>query len=91
MKNIRILMMITCAVGIIGVDEKGRPANFNGMTLGSGVGLQLMISNSMAIFGQSFPEWHISSRLKPKGSERYKVESFYNFMLLNSFGVRYYL
>jgi len=82
---------VTYEDGIVGVEEKGRPANFKAVAFGGGAGLQFMITDKLALFAKTKPEWHICAGLKPKGSEGYTIDdNFNNLMLLNCIGLTFY-
>ena len=83
---------VTFEDGIVGVDEKGHPANFKAFAFGGGAGLQLMITDNLALYAKTKPEWHVAAGLKPKGSDRYTIEDkFNNLMLLNCIGLTLYM
>jgi hypothetical protein len=76
--------------GIVDGSEKGRSANFSGMTFGGGLGVQCMLTKNLAIDFRVMPELQFVLDLKTKGTKRHEVQKFTNLMLINTFGIRYY-
>ena len=74
-------------------EEKLQTTRFHGITIGSGLGLQIKIGERTAIELRALPEYQGGTRMEViKGNDgTYKVKNFGNFLLINSIGLRIYL
>ena len=74
-------------------EEKLQTTRFNGITVGSGLGLQIKIGEKSAIELRALPEYQGGTRLYVlKGNDDpYKVDKFGNFLLVNTVGLRIWM
>jgi hypothetical protein len=67
-----------------------KSANYTGMIVGLGAGIQLNLNKHIAIDLRILPEYYFGTDIKSKGESDYAIKKFNNFLLLNSFGINYY-
>jgi opacity protein-like surface antigen len=67
------------------------PATYGGIIFGLGAGVEYLFAHSVALTLNVLPEVYMGTDIKRKGSDRYEVKKFTNFMLLNSLGMRFYI
>ena len=65
-------------------------ANYGGVIFGIGVGSQLYLTERLTLDLKILPELYIGTDIRAKGSERYEIAKFSNFLLINSIGLNYY-
>ena len=67
-----------------------KSANYNGMIVGLGIGIQLNLNKHIALDLRVLPEYYFGTDIKSKGETNYSIKKFNNFLLINSFGINYY-
>jgi len=67
-----------------------RSANYSGMALGSGLGLQCMLSKNLALDLRVNPDFYFVTDLKSKSKTRHEVSRCLNLMLVSTLGLQYY-
>jgi hypothetical protein len=67
-----------------------KSANYLGMIVGLGAGLQMNIVKNLALDLRVLPEYYFGTDIKSKGERDYPIKKFNNFLLINSFGINYY-
>jgi len=67
-----------------------KSANYNGMIVGLGIGIQLNLNKHIALDLRVLPEYYFGTDIKSKGETNYAIKKFNNFLLINSFGINYY-
>jgi hypothetical protein len=65
-------------------------AKYGGVIFGVGMGVQIILSNKLALNFEVLPELYIGTDIKSEESKRYEIKKFNNFLLLNSLGICYY-
>lgn len=73
-----------------GITTNLTSANFGGIILGSGLGGQLALGNSLVLDLRILPEVYIGTDIIAKKSDRAEINKFTNFLLVNSIGINYY-
>lgn len=67
-----------------------KSANYNGMIVGLGIGIQLNLNKHIALDLRALPKYYFGTDIKLKGETNYAIKKFNNFLLINSFGINYY-
>jgi hypothetical protein len=67
-----------------------RSANYDGVIFGAGIGSQLYLTEKLTLDFKILPELYIGTDIRSKGSERYEITKFNNFLLISSIGLNYY-
>jgi len=67
-----------------------KSANYLGMIVGLGVGIQMNLNKNFALDLRFLPEYYFGTDIKSKGESDYAIKKFNNFLLINSFGINYY-
>jgi hypothetical protein len=67
-----------------------RAANFNGMDIGLGGGLEFNLGEKLALDLQVLPEYSMGTDIKSKGDANVNVKKFNNLQLISSFGMNFY-
>jgi hypothetical protein len=67
-----------------------KSANYIGMIVGLGAGIQLNLNKHLALDLRLLPEYYFGTDIKSKGERDYPIKKFNNFLLINSFGINYY-
>jgi hypothetical protein len=67
-----------------------RAANFNGMDVGLGAGLEFNLGEKFALDLKVLPEYSFGTDIKSKGDSDVPVKKFNNLQLISSFGINFY-
>jgi len=73
-----------------GITTNLTSANYGGIILGSGLGGQIALGNSLKLDLRILPEVYIGTDIRAKKSDRNEIHKFTNFLLVNSIGLNYY-
>ena len=65
-------------------------ANYMGMIVGLGIGLQYNVVKNLAFDLRILPEYYFGTDVKSKGFRDYPIKKFNNFLLVSSIGINYY-
>ena len=65
-------------------------ANYMGMIVGLGTGIQMNTGKNFAFDLRILPEYYFGTDVKSKGFRDYPIKQFNNFLLVSSIGINYY-
>jgi hypothetical protein len=67
-----------------------RSANYSGIIFGVGIGSEIELTKNLALDLKILPEFYAGTDIRSEKGERYEIKKFYNFLLINSIGFKYY-